>query len=94
MVTLKRRNFELFEIDKEYHENFVCIDGTMSQFHADAICWTAEALCGSDKVIFCDNNAWYDGTDGTRYSVFMTENGNCMLKDWTHDRLWRVKYTK
>ena len=92
MKTLKLGDFELFEIEKEYHENFKCATGNLSDFHANALLWIADVLKVSEKiaVIWCDNNAWWDTANGVRRSVFMTENGCAMLKNWTDGKLYRI----
>jgi len=91
MKTLKLNDFELFEIEKEYHENFKCAEGNLSDFHANALLWIADVLKVSEKiaVVWCDNNAWWD-TDNSRRSVFMTVNGVAMLKNWTDNKLYRI----
>lgn len=91
MKTLSLKDFELFEIESEYHDNFKCASGNLSDFHANALIWIADVLKYSEKicVVWCDNNAWWD-TENKRFSVFMTENGIAMLKNWSDNKLYRI----
>ena len=95
MKTLTKSDFKLQKIEKEYQDNFVCASGTLSDFHVNAVCWVAEVFAAGSPVIWCDNNAWYD-KDSTRYSLFMTENGNLMLMKWGEidgeNELYRVNF--
>lgn len=93
---LKKEHFILIEIDAPYREDFKCAEGTLSDFHSNAISWVGDAIMPEKCVgVFCDNNYWWDeGNEPVRWSVFMTQNGNLMLKNWNDGRLWRVEYTR
>lgn len=90
MITLSKKNFSFQEIEKEYRDNFVCAKDLLSDFHANALCWIGDAIMPKGcSGIYCDNNYWWD-CEEHRWSVFMTENGNAMLKDWTDGTLFRI----
>lgn len=92
MVTITRHNFRLQEIEKEFQENFKCEEKALSDFHCNALCWIGEAIAETKETVFCDNNLWWDDKKQHRWSVFMTPNGNAMLKDWTAERMWRIAF--
>lgn len=90
IIRLSENNIELQEIEKEYFDNFKVYEGTLSGFWCESLCIVGDMLVPKTKCgVFCDNNYWWD-EGNTRFSVFMTENGNVMLRDWTKDKMYRV----
>ncbi len=90
---LSSSSFSLLEIDKEFQDGFKCAKGNLSDFHCNALLWIAQAIRkpSASDFVWCDNNAWWDD-ENRRYSVYVTENGIAMLKDWTRGRLYRIKF--
>ena len=93
-TTIKISDFQLFKIGEEYADNFKCVAGTLSDFHANALCILGRALmpAGSVDGVFCDNVFWYDDKSGDRWGVFQTVNGIALLKNFSKNELYRILF--
>lgn len=96
MVTLTKKNFNLWEIEKVSHNNFkMCDWHDLSDFQAAALKWIGDALRQKESQYFWCNGAycWYtDGKQDHEQCVWMTVNGIAMFEDITEKRLYRIEF--
>ena len=96
MVTLTKKNFKLWEIEKVSHNNFkMCDWHDLSDFQAVGLKWIGDALRQKESQHFWSNGAycWYtDGKQDHEQCVWMTENGIAMFEDITKGELYRIEF--
>lgn len=96
MVTLTKKNFNLWKIEKVSHGNFKpfeCHD--LSDFQAQGLKWIGDALRQKESQHFWSNGAycWYtNGKQDHEQCVWMTENGIAMFEDITKGELYRIEF--
>ena len=96
MITLSKKNFDFYEIEKEYKENFVESQwNDLSDFHAEALTWIGDAIRGAKSQHFWSNGCycWFtDETQSVEECVWMTQNGIAMYEKITEGKLYRISF--
>lgn len=96
MVTLTKKNFNLFPIDEQNYNNWMMCDYMeLSDFHCAALKWIGDVLRQKNSQFFWNNGAYCLYTDKNQnheQCVWMSAGGSAMFEDITEKRLYRIEF--